>query len=70
MIILTRLQPKLASNSFLVPSSEAEVIINTFKAMNAECSQIQLKIQELGLDKEEHRLVVTSLTRICGSSSG
>ena len=51
-------------------STEAEVVINTFKAMNAECSQIQLKIQELGLDKEEHRLVVTSLTRIFGSPSG
>lgn len=45
-------------------SDEAETIINTYKQMSSECKQILTKIQELTMDKDEHRLVVETLSKL------
>lgn len=41
-----------------------EAIINRYKQMNAECQQIAAKVQELTLEKDEHRLVVEALSKL------
>lgn len=41
-----------------------EAIINRYKMMNAECQQIAAKVQELTLEKDEHRLVVEALSKL------
>lgn len=41
-----------------------EDILNRFKQMNAECQQLAAKIQELTLEKDEHRLVIDTLTKL------
>lgn len=41
-----------------------EEIINRYKQMNAECQQIAAKVQELALEKDEHRLVVEALSKL------
>jgi prefoldin subunit 2 len=41
-----------------------EDILNRFKQMNAECQQLAAKIQELTLEKDEHRLVVETLSKL------
>jgi prefoldin subunit 2 len=43
-----------------------EAIIGHFKQMNAECQQIQAKVTELTLEKEEHRLVEGTLSKLDG----
>lgn len=35
-----------------------------YKRMMAECQQIAAKIQELNLERDEHRLVVDTLTKL------
>jgi prefoldin subunit 2 len=44
--------------------SNAEVILGTYKRMAAECQQIAAKIQELNMERDEHRLVVDTLTKL------
>lgn len=41
-----------------------EEILNRFKQMNAECQQLAAKVQELTLEKDEHRLVIDTLTKL------
>lgn len=41
-----------------------EEILNRFKQMNAECQQLAAKIQELTLEKDEHRLVIETLSKL------
>ena len=41
-----------------------EEIIGKFKAMNAECQQIANKIAELNLEKDEHKLVIDTLSKL------
>jgi prefoldin subunit 2 len=43
---------------------EAEGILNQYKGMMAECQSIASKISELKNEKEEHRLVVESLSKL------
>lgn len=45
-------------------SESAETIINTYKMMTSECSQISAKIQEFNFQKDEHRLVIDTLTKL------
>lgn len=42
----------------------SEEILNRFKQMNAECQQLAAKIQELTLEKDEHRLVIETLSKL------
>ena len=44
--------------------SDPEVILAQFKQMGIECQNLASKINELGLEKEEHRLVVESLEKL------
>lgn len=46
------------------PTPEAENILNQYKGMMAECQSIASKISELKNEKEEHRLVVESLSKL------
>ncbi len=41
-----------------------EEILNRFKQMNGECQQLSAKIQELTLEKDEHRLVIETLNKL------
>jgi prefoldin subunit 2 len=41
-----------------------EEILNRYKQMNAECQQLSLKIQELTLEKDEHRLVIDTMSKL------
>lgn len=41
-----------------------ELILNTYKAMVAECQQMANKIGELTLEKDEHKLVLDQLTKL------
>jgi len=41
-----------------------ETIINTYKMMTSECSQISAKIQEFNFQKDEHRLVIDTLKKL------
>jgi prefoldin subunit 2 len=41
-----------------------EDILNRFKQMNAECQQLAAKVQELTLEKDEHRLVIDTLSKL------
>lgn len=41
-----------------------EIILGTYKQMMAECQQLASKIQELSLDKDEHRLVIDQLSKL------
>ena len=45
-------------------SENPEQILGIYKKMTAECQQIATKIQELNLDKDEHRLVLDTLTKL------
>lgn len=47
-----------------IDESNPEAIIGHFKQMNAECQQIQAKVTELTLEKEEHRLVEGTLSKL------
>ena len=44
--------------------SDPEVIINTYKQMSAECQQTALKINELGGERDQHRLVIENLSKL------
>ena len=41
-----------------------EVILENYKQMGIECSNLAAKIQELNMDKEEHRLVINTLSTL------
>ena len=45
-------------------ASEPEVILNQYKQMGIECSNIAAKVHELNNEKEEHRLVVEQLSKL------
>lgn len=51
------------SDSVEAKSESAEVILNNYKAMTAECQQIAAKISELNMDKDEHKLVIDMLKK-------
>ena len=42
-------------------TQSAEVILNNYKAMTAECQQIATKVSELNMDKDEHKLVIEGI---------
>lgn len=44
--------------------NDPEVIINTYKQMSAECQQTALKINELGGERDQHRLVIENLSKL------
>ena len=44
--------------------SEAEIILANYKKMSADCQQIAAKIQELNLERDEHKLVVDTLVKL------
>eukprot|EP01036_Dinobryon_divergens_P026180 gene26182-34798_t len=41
-----------------------EEIISTYKKLTSECQQIASKISELSLERDEHRLVIESLSKL------
>lgn len=43
---------------------EPEAILNHYKQMGIECSNIAAKVHELNNEKEEHRLVVEQLEKL------
>jgi prefoldin subunit 2 len=43
-----------------------DVILGNFKQMGIECSNLASKIQELNIEKDEHRLVVDTLSHLEG----
>jgi prefoldin subunit 2 len=43
-----------------------EVIIAKYKQMTSECQQIAGKVQELNIEKDEHRLVLDTLGKLNG----
>mmetsp|Transcript_25546 Transcript_25546/g.35130 ORF Transcript_25546/g.35130 Transcript_25546/m.35130 type:complete len:126 (-) Transcript_25546:127-504(-) len=45
-------------------ADNAEEILGTYKKMMAECQQIATKISELTLEKDEHKLVLESLSKL------
>ena len=47
--------------------SNPDVILGNFKQMGIDCSNLASKIQELNLEKEEHRLVVDTLSQLEGA---
>ena len=47
-------------------ASDPETILNQYKQMGIECSNIAAKVQELNNEKEEHRLVVEQLSKLQG----
>jgi prefoldin subunit 2 len=53
--------------SAVLDETNPEAIIGHFKQMNSECQQIQAKVTELTLEKEEHRLVEGTLSKLDGS---
>lgn len=44
--------------------NNAETILNTYKRMAGDCQQIATKIQELNIERDEHRLVVDTLVKL------
>ena len=44
--------------------NDPEVIINTYKQMSAECQQLALKINELGGERDQHKLVIDNLSKL------
>jgi prefoldin subunit 2 len=44
--------------------NSAEAILNVYKRMAGDCQQIASKIQELNMERDEHRLVVDTLTKL------
>mmetsp|Transcript_30793 Transcript_30793/g.51516 ORF Transcript_30793/g.51516 Transcript_30793/m.51516 type:complete len:128 (+) Transcript_30793:106-489(+) len=42
----------------------AEEILGAYKKMMAECQQIASKVQELTLEKDEHKLVIEQLSKL------
>lgn len=40
------------------------MILNAYKSMTAECQSIASKISELTLERDEHKLVVDTLTKL------
>lgn len=43
-----------------------DVILNQYKGMVSECSQMANKIGELTLERDEHKLVIEQLTKLEG----
>ena len=41
-----------------------ETIISSYKMMTTECQQIATKINELNLDRDEHKLVIDTLKKL------
>jgi prefoldin subunit 2 len=52
------------SSTGAIDEQNPEEIIAKYKAMNAECQQLAAKISELNLDKDEHRLVSDTLSKL------
>lgn len=45
-------------------SQNSQQILNAYKSMTAECQSIAAKISELQLERDEHKLVVDTLTKL------
>ena len=55
----------LTSSEYLtIRNMEPEAILNHYKQMGIECSNIAAKVHELNNEKEEHRLVVEQLEKL------
>ena len=49
-----------------IPEDNPEVILAKYKSMKAECQQMSAKINELTVEKDEHRLVTDTLSKLNG----
>lgn len=55
----------MTSSEYLtIRNMEPEAILNHYKQMGIECSNIAAKVHELNNEKEEHRLVVEQLEKL------
>jgi prefoldin subunit 2 len=45
-------------------NSNPELIIQTYKQMNNECQQLTSKVTELALERDEHKLVIETLSKL------
>jgi len=52
--------------SEVIPDDNPEVILAKYKSMMAECQQMSAKINELTVEKDEHRLVTDTLSKLNG----
>lgn len=48
----------------IMSETDSQNILNTYKAMTSECQTIANKISELTSEKDEHKLVVDTLTKL------
>jgi prefoldin subunit 2 len=48
-------------------NSNPQQIINTYKDMSSKCQQLAAKVGELTTEKEEHRLVIDTLSKLDGA---
>lgn len=48
----------------IMSENDSQSILNTYKAMTSECQTIANKITELTSEKDEHKLVVDTLTKL------
>lgn len=44
--------------------NDPQLILSTYKKMTAECQQLAQKIQELTLERDEHKLVIEQLSKL------
>jgi prefoldin subunit 2 len=47
-----------------IEDNDPQQILSTYKQMTSECQQIAQKIQELQLERDEHKLVVEQLSKL------
>jgi|Transcript_26341 prefoldin subunit 2 len=48
----------------MAETDNSQQILNAYKSMTAECQSIAAKISELQLERDEHKLVVDTLTKL------
>lgn len=54
----------LYKNHCNMGEENSQMILNAYKSMTAECQSIASKISELTLERDEHKLVVDTLTKL------
>ena len=57
----------MASTSPDGEEENPEVILANYKSMLSECQKLNAKITELSLEKDEHRLVIETLSKLEGT---
>lgn len=45
-------------------SNDPEVILSTYKRMSSDCQAMAAKISELSMERDEHKLVIDTLTSL------